>query len=227
MVLFASIVTVSGLVVPVALPLDVTMNGNKNITATLARHALNVNIVGNGTVANQPLVRGTVVQLAVGWSFTAWSRARPGSTNPVSVTMDGVNMARHLHDQHLFAQRLDSRNGTVAKNPNQPLYDHGARGAAHAQVVHQLERSGDRKANPVNVTMDGVKSVTATFTINTYALTVTTVGGARCPRARCTTTARGAAHRRLRRPAGRSRTGAVVGSGTTNPLRAAWTLPSQ
>jgi len=173
-------------------PLDITMNGNKNVTATftLNTYALNVNIVGNGTVAknpNQPLYNhGTVVQLtaspAVGWSFTAWSGAATGTTNPVSVTMDAVQNVTATFTINTYSLSVSTvGNGTVAKSPNQPLYDHGTVVQLTANPTTgwsftSWSGAATGTANPVNVTMDGVKSVTATFTINTYALSVITVG---------------------------------------------------
>src|SRR5438552_2972808 len=71
--------------------------------------------------------------------------------------------------------------GTVAKNPNQANYAPGTvvqLTATPAAGWHLVSWSGDASgtANPLSVTMDGNKSITATFAINTYSLSVTTVG---------------------------------------------------
>ena len=96
--------------------------------------------------------------------------------------MDGVKTVTATFTINTYSISVATvGSGTVAKSPNQPLYDHGT-------VVQLTANPGTGwsftswsgaatgTVNPVNVTMDGVKSVTATFTINTYALSVTTVG---------------------------------------------------
>ena len=73
-------------------PATFTLDGNKIITATFAQnmHALTTHIVGSGSVTRNPdqatYSFGTVVTLtavpAPGWSFSAWSGALSGNTNP-------------------------------------------------------------------------------------------------------------------------------------------------
>jgi uncharacterized repeat protein (TIGR02543 family) len=67
-------------------------------------------------------------------------------------------------------------NGTVTKNPNQLMYDYGSTvelTAAPATGYHFVNWSGDASgtANPINVTMDADKNITANFAINTYTIT--------------------------------------------------------
>ena len=77
--------------------------------------------------------------------------------------------------------------GTVAKSPEQASYEHGtvvalsaAAGAGYTFTGWSGDTSG--VANPLSVTMEGNKSVTATFTLNTYVLTATAgAGGAISP----------------------------------------------
>jgi uncharacterized repeat protein (TIGR02543 family) len=73
-------------------------------------------------------------------------------------------------------------NGTVAKNPDQASYNSGTvvqLTAAPAMGYHFTGWSGDLtgSTNPVNVTMDGNKTITANFAINTYTFTVHAVNG--------------------------------------------------
>jgi hypothetical protein len=77
-------------------PLIVTMNSDKNITATFTNYSMNVTIVGGGSVTktpNQPYYpTATVVQLTAvpmaGCVFLGWSGDATGSTNPLNVTMN-------------------------------------------------------------------------------------------------------------------------------------------
>jgi hypothetical protein len=75
-------------------PLSVTMNSNKNITATFDLFTLNVTAVGGGTVMKLPnqtaFLPGSVVQLTASPAagFLSWSGDATGSTNPLSVTMN-------------------------------------------------------------------------------------------------------------------------------------------
>ena len=173
-------------------PLSVTMDANKAINATfsLSSHPLNVSVVGNGSVAKNPdqpvYAFGTVVQLTAtpiaGWHFVGWSGDASGSANPIDVTMHddkNVTATFAINTYSLMTNTVGS--GTVAKSPDQPLYDHGT----VVQLTPSSEVgwtftgwSGDASgtANPLSVTMNGPKTITATFTINTYALSVSTVG---------------------------------------------------
>src|SRR5437867_8287610 len=117
-------------------PLSVTMDGNKNITATFAinTYTLSVTTVGSGAVAkspNQPNYNhGTVVQLtatpAVGWHFVSWSGDASGTANPLSVTMDAnkdITATFAINTYTLSVTTIG--NGTGAKSPDQPSYNHG------------------------------------------------------------------------------------------------------
>jgi hypothetical protein len=173
-------------------PLTVAVDANKTITAAFAinTYALDVTVVGSGTVTRSPdqalYDHGTLVALtanpALGWHFVAWSGAVSGGTNPVTVTMDAAKSvtARFAINTYALAVGV-SGNGSVAKSPDQGLYDHGTvvtLTAAPATGWHLASWSGDASgsANPLMVTMNGPKSITANFAINTYALAITTVG---------------------------------------------------
>ena len=73
-------------------------------------------------------------------------------------------------------------NGTVAKSPDKTTYTYGevVTLTANPAVGWSFSAwSGDLtgSTNPTTITMNGSKSVTATFTQNQYALTISTVGG--------------------------------------------------
>jgi hypothetical protein len=73
-----------------------------------------------------------------------------------------------------YALTVIAVNGTVAKAPNQALYNHGttvALTATPASGYHFVNWSGavNGTANPINVVMDGPKSVTANFAYYPFA----------------------------------------------------------
>ena len=178
-------------------PINVTMSGNKSITAnfTIKQYSLTLTST-NGTVTKSPSQSlydsNTVVQLtasqAPGYTFTGWSGDASGSTNPLNVTMNGnksITANFTITPITQFSLTLTSTNGTVAKVPSQTLYD--------SNTVVQLTAtpatgytftgwSGDASGstNPLNVTMNGNKNITASFTITPitqFSLTLTSTNG--------------------------------------------------
>src|SRR5206468_4004878 len=145
---------------------------------------------GNGTVAKSPdqtdFVPGTVVQLtaspAMGWHFVSWGGDASGSTNPITQNMNGAKSVTATFAINTYTLTVTSGpNGSVAKNPNQPTYDHGPTvtlTATPGAGYHFVGWSGDTTAtaNPLALIMTRNRTLTATFAINTYSLTVTTAG---------------------------------------------------
>src|SRR5206468_3643246 len=136
--------------------------------------------VGSGTVAKSPnqatYNHGTVVQLtatpAAGWRFVGWSGDAGGTANPVSVTMDGnknVTATFEINSYTLSVSVVGS--GTVAKSPDQPSYGYGTvvqLTATPSPGQSFVGWTGDASGttNPLDVTMDGDKSITAQFTVS-------------------------------------------------------------
>jgi uncharacterized repeat protein (TIGR02543 family) len=163
-------------------PLSVTMNGNKYITAiftiqTSTQYSITLTST-NGTVAKNPSQAlydsNSIVQLTatpnIGFTFTGWGGDASGSTNPVSVTMNGNKNITANFTIKQYSITLTSTNGTVAKNPSLTLYD--------SNTVVQLTAtpntsytfsgwSGDATGatNPLSVTMNGNKNITANFSL--------------------------------------------------------------
>src|SRR5204862_254327 len=159
---------------------------NHTISATSAinTYTLEVTVVGSGSVAKNrdqaSYDHGSTVELtatpATGWHFAGWSGAATGTTNPVSVTMDGdktVTATFAIDTSGLAVTAVGS--GSVAKSRDQASYDHGSTvqlTATPATGWHFAGWSGAATGttNPVSVTMDGDKTVTATFAIDTHSL---------------------------------------------------------
>lgn len=79
-------------------PLSVTMNANKSITATFTAvptYTLTTKTVGSGTVSpasgtfNQGSTQILTAKPASGFIFTGWTGDATGSSNPISVTLNG------------------------------------------------------------------------------------------------------------------------------------------
>jgi uncharacterized repeat protein (TIGR02543 family) len=174
-------------------PTNVIMAANRSVTALFQMnpHTLTVTTVGSGTVTRTPDLptydQGTVVQLtatpATGWQFVGWSGDATGSDSSISVTMNGdraITATFAIGPHALTLATVGS--GSVTRNPDQPQYDHGSvvqLTAVPATGWHFVGWSGDvtGSTSPLNVTMDANKSITATFAINTYTLTVSISGG--------------------------------------------------
>jgi uncharacterized repeat protein (TIGR02543 family) len=173
-------------------PLSVAMTRDRPMTANFVinTYPLTVNVTGSGTVDKNPSQasydHGTNVVLtanpSVGYHFEGWSGDATGSTSPISVPMTGPKVVTATFAINTYTLTTNVVGpGTVTRSPNQALYDHGTTvslTATPATGYHFVGWSGDVVGNtsPIPVLMDGNKSVTATFAIDTYTLDVTSVG---------------------------------------------------
>ena len=184
-------------------PLVVTMTGNKTITANFAlvTHTIGgtVTLSGGGVpgvvmtgLPGNPetdssgvyaamvdhLFSGVVTPTKVGHTFD------PVSRNYTGVTSD---MLSETYTATMIGYTLTAAgaNGSVTKSPSQSTYDYGA--SVELTPVpdtgyHFVNWEGDASgtANPLTVTMDGNKSITAIFAIDTFTIsgTITVSGGA-------------------------------------------------
>jgi uncharacterized repeat protein (TIGR02543 family) len=123
-------------------PTAILMNGDKSVTAnfTQLRYTLTLasNPSGSGTITANPLpggdgkyAYGTVVTLtaapADGFVLLNWSGDASGSSNPTPITMDGnKSVTTNFADgQTLTLNVVNSNYGTIAVEPNSPLYAPG------------------------------------------------------------------------------------------------------
>jgi len=135
--------------------------------------------VGNGTVDQNPVPPyyvgdDTLVTLtanpASGWSFSGWSGDLVSTNNPDTITMDNDKTitATFTHNTYTLTVNILG-NGTVTQDPLPPYYvgeDKLVTLTVNPAADWNFSKwSGDLigSANPTNITMNGNKTVTATF----------------------------------------------------------------
>jgi len=181
-------------------PTSVVMDGNKIITAdfTQITYTLTVDVGpgGNGSIeldgtalssypASSTFVYGASVNLEAipvsGYEFAHWGGDLSGSTNPISIVMDGNKIITANFAQITYTLTVDVNpgSGAVTLEPAQPAggYVAGAEVSltAVASEGHEFDHwSGDLSGteNPATIAMDSDKEVVAYFTQITYILTV-------------------------------------------------------
>ena len=171
---------------------NVTMDAAKSVTATftLLQHALTVTSspAAGGSInpAGGTYPHGTVVTLTVttnaGYQFSGWSGACSG-TNACNVTMDAAKSVTATFTLLQYALTVTSSpaaGGSIS--PAGGTYPHGTVVTLTVTPNAGYQFSGWSGAcsgtNACNVTMDAAKSVTANFTLQQYALTVTSAPAA-------------------------------------------------
>lgn len=160
-----------------------TVNGNKNVTATFVPLAptLSINSNGNGTVTVSPLketyqYKEQVTLTATageGWLFTGWSGDLSGDATPVTIELDSNKsiVANFAQTTGTLATQVVGQ-GQVQIKPVKTVYATGEE--VELLAVPDLDWlftgwSGDLSgdANPAILEINGNKSVTATFTEQT------------------------------------------------------------
>jgi len=171
---------------------DTNVTANVDVTASFAldEYTLTVNTTGNGSVDTNPdqatYHYGDVAALTAtadpGWTFTGWSGDLGGTDNPANLVMDANKTvtATFTADEYTLTVNVVG-DGSVGKDPDQTtyLYNDVAALTATADPGWAFAGwSGDLGGtdNPANLVMDGNKTVTATFTVEEYSLTMNVVG---------------------------------------------------
>jgi len=170
-------------------PVDITMDGNKTVTANFAinTYTLTVNAT-NGSVTRDPDLtdypHGTEVTLTAvpdpGYHFTGWSGDASGTDNPVDITMDGNKTVTASFAINTYTLTVNATHGSVTRDPDMTDYPHGTEVELTASAdpgYHFTSWSGDASGtdNPVDITMDGNKTVTASFAITVINPTVSSI----------------------------------------------------
>jgi uncharacterized repeat protein (TIGR02543 family) len=140
-------------------------------------YTLTTSVDGSGSVGRNnsgPYHYGDVVLLTasagVGWSFGGWGGDVSGTVNPIIVNMTGNKAvtATFTPNPHTLTVNVVG-SGSVGKNPDLTTYTHGTNVTLNATAQPGWvfsSWSGDQtgSANPVTLTMNSDKVVTATFT---------------------------------------------------------------
>ena len=170
------------------LTINVTMTGNLTVTATFSRdrYSLVILIAGQGTVARSPnqalYYYGDQVTLtanpAPGWSFNHWSGALTGSENPKTLTMTDNHsvLATFTEAEYTLTTQVVGQ-GSIQRNPDQATYHEGDQVELRAVPALGWRFTGwsgglTGSVNPKTLTITGDVTVTATFAVAEYTLTV-------------------------------------------------------
>jgi hypothetical protein len=169
-------------------PTSILIDGNKSITATFSLNAytLTVATVGNGSVTPTTSVYayGTVVPITatacVGSAFVGWSGDLSSNTNPTLILIEGnkaITATFNLNKYTLTVMTIG--NGSVTPATRAYAYGTVMPITATANAGSSFTGwSGDLSGNvnPTSILIDDNKSITATFSLNTYTLTIATIG---------------------------------------------------
>jgi uncharacterized repeat protein (TIGR02543 family) len=169
-------------------PITITMDGDKSITANFIRqYTLTIAAGTGGTTdpapGNYTHDSGTQVSITAtpssGYRFSGWSGSASGTTNPITITMDGDKSitANFILQYTLNTLTIAAgTGGTTDPAPGTYTHDSGTQVSITATPSSGYRFSGwsgsaSGTTNPITITMDGDKSITANF-IRQYSLTI-------------------------------------------------------
>jgi len=165
---------------------------DSQVEVSPVQYTLTMNTVGNGSVSLNPpggtYDAGTVVQLTAeadpSWEFVGWSGDLGGSANPTTITMNGDRTVTATFvpiPQYDLTINIIGY-GSVDLDPSGGNYYEGTEVelTAYPDSGSQfIWWSGDLggSTNPMTITMNGDRTVTATFVpIPEYDLTINIIG---------------------------------------------------
>ena len=166
-------------------PLEVTLAGSKSVTAHFSRCALTATAGAGGSVSGGGTFDcGTTQSVTAapdtGYRLSGWSGDASGTANPLKVTLDGDKSVRAGFEALTYTLTLKvspAGAGSVQAAPPGPYY-HGdkvgvlATAASCRRFTAWSGAASGSSPAPV-ITMDGDKTVTASFGTPQYTLTVT------------------------------------------------------
>ncbi|MCF6306606.1 MAG: T9SS type A sorting domain-containing protein [Flavobacteriaceae bacterium] len=146
-------------------------------------YSLTTSVSGNGSVSpsgTTTYTAGTVVEITAtpdtGWVFSHWLGDASGSTNPVNVTINANSLVEAVFVEERTLTTNTVGNGSVSPNGT-TIYNDGtlATITATPDTGWQFDSwTGDAvgSLNPISITMDADKTVTANFSQIQYELTI-------------------------------------------------------
>jgi uncharacterized repeat protein (TIGR02543 family) len=170
--------TENGVVVSTSASYTFLLNANRTLVAnfTIITYTLNVTATNGSVVANPNQATynsGSNVQLTAtanpGFVFTGWSGDASGTNNPLTVNMNSNKNITANFVPITFTLNVTAVNGTVVKNPNQANYNSGSTVQLTALANPGFSFTGwtgdvISVLNPLTVTMNSNKNITANFT---------------------------------------------------------------
>jgi len=175
-------------------PASILMDIDKSVTALFVKqeYPLTIEVEGEGSVSQQVIQpktteypHGTLVELTAepdeGWEFIEWSSDASGEENPISITVEGETTVTANFERIEYPLTIEIEGqGNVEQQVVQPKITEYPEG-----TVVELEAIADEnwlfsewtgdinsEDNPVMITIDEPKTVTATF-LRTFTLTTT------------------------------------------------------
>ena len=160
-------------------PTQVTVDTAKTVTAVFEKKKYSVSVTktGDGTVSKSPdqaeyAYESTVDLTAnpsTGWKFAKWQGDATGTSNPITITVNQDQSVEAVFEKKTYALTVSTQGkGSVTKSPDQSKYEYNSNVDLTANPNSGwefVEWQGDvtGSSNPVQVTMDGPKDVTAVF----------------------------------------------------------------
>jgi uncharacterized repeat protein (TIGR02543 family) len=176
-------------------PATITVDEAKEVTAVFERksYPLTIQINGEGAVSEELIQAksseydfGDVVELtaspAEGWSFAGWEGDLDGSENPAQITIEDTTHVTAVFERQSFTLDIQAEGeGSVERDPDQQeyLYEEDVELTAVPEegwAFAGWEGDLDGSDNPVTITVDEAKEVTALFEKLEHDLTVNIEG---------------------------------------------------
>ncbi len=163
-------------------PEEITVDEPQEVTAVFEKKEfeLTLNTEGEGFVSEEVVQQkttdyeyGTVVELTAnpdeGWKFDSWKGVDKASENPVKVTVDTAREVTAKFERQTFELTVDAENGgSVSVSPDQNEFEYNSTVELEAQSEDGYNFAGwkgdiSSDDNPVEITMDEKKELTAEF----------------------------------------------------------------
>jgi uncharacterized repeat protein (TIGR02543 family) len=160
-----------------AASVTITMNENKTVTANFESNTCVLNIKSeDGSVTKSPnkdkYTKGESVTLtanpASGFNFKCWKGDAKGTANPVTITMDEDKKVTAEFEAYTYTLAVKGAKGTYIRSPNKERYNKGdvvtITAKPNSGYLFKCWRGGATgTTNPVTVTMDTNKTITAYY----------------------------------------------------------------